>query len=63
MGPRSQDPHVDEEALKILYRLRAEFRKRSDPPSSFLKAIESLIGEYEGQHPRPQGGSASRVSL
>ena len=47
MDPTSQDPHVREEALRTLYRLRAEFRKRNDRSSSLLKAIESLIVEYE----------------
>ena len=36
-----------EEALRTLYRLRAEFRERNDRPSSLPKAIESLIAEYE----------------
>ena len=35
------------EALKTLYRLQAEFRERREPSSSALKAIESLIAEYE----------------
>lgn len=47
MDPTSQDPQVREEALKTLYRLRAEFRERNDASSSVLKAIEALIVEYE----------------
>jgi len=43
----SHNPEVREEALKTLYRLQAEFRKRREPSSSALKAIESLIAEYE----------------
>lgn len=46
-GSTSRDPEVREEALKTLYRLRAEFRERKEPPSSVLKAIELLIAEYE----------------
>jgi len=38
---------VREEALRTLYRLRAEFRGQNDPASSLLKAIELLIVEYE----------------
>ena len=45
--PTSHDPQVREEALRTLYRLRAEFRERNDRPSSLLKAVESLIAEYE----------------
>jgi hypothetical protein len=40
---------VREEALKTLYRLRAEFRERNDPASSVLEAVESLIAEYENE--------------
>lgn len=43
----SHNPQVREEALKTLYRLRAEFRERREPSSSVLRAIESLIAEYE----------------
>lgn len=43
----SHSPQVREEALKTLYRLRAEFRERREPSSSVLRAIESLIAEYE----------------
>ena len=45
--PTSHNPPVREEALKTLYRLRAEFRERKEPPSSALKAIELLIAQYE----------------
>ena len=47
--PTSHNPEVREEALKTLYRLRAEFRERKEPPSSGLKAIELLIAKYEGR--------------
>jgi hypothetical protein len=43
-----QDPEGREEALRTLYRLRAGFAERKDLPPSVLKAIESLIEEYEG---------------
>lgn len=36
-----------EEALKTLYRLRAEWKRRKDSPAAALKAIERLIEEYE----------------
>ena len=41
-----------EEALKTLYRLRATLRERDEPPSSVLKAIESLIAQYEDEEKR-----------
>jgi hypothetical protein len=36
-----------EEALKTLYRLRAEWNRQKDSPAAALKAIERLIEEYE----------------
>jgi hypothetical protein len=47
MNPK-QDPQVREEALKTLYRLRAELYEREDRSTTMLKAIESLIQSYEG---------------
>jgi hypothetical protein len=47
MGLKDQDPQVREEALKTLYRLRADRSKFEDSTSSVFKAIESLIEEYE----------------
>jgi hypothetical protein len=54
MAPTDQDPDVREEALKTLYRLRADFVKRKDLPPSVPKAIESLIEEYEGKRPKQE---------
>ena len=42
-----------DEALKTLYRLRATLGEREEPPSSTLKAIESLIAEYEQERSHP----------
>jgi hypothetical protein len=36
-----------DEALRILYRLRAGWTDHEDAPAGALKAIERLIGEYE----------------
>ena len=36
-----------DEALKTLYRLRAELAQSERRPPSVLKAVESLIEEYE----------------
>jgi hypothetical protein len=47
MDPK-QDPQVREEALKTLYRLRAELYEREDRSTTMLKAIEKLIEDYEG---------------
>lgn len=47
MDLKDQDPQVREEALKTLYRLRADRSTSGDSTSSILKAIESLIKEYE----------------
>ena len=47
MDPK-QDPQVREEALKTLYRLRAELSEREDRTATMLKAIEKLIEDYEG---------------
>ena len=41
------DPQVREEALKTLYRLRAQLDKPEDRSTTRLKAIDSLIEEYE----------------
>ena len=51
MAPTNQDPRVDEEALKILYRLRTQLTKQAAQPPGFLKSIESLIAEYEEKRP------------
>lgn len=37
-----------DEALRILYRLRAAWNE-NDAPAGALKAIELLIGEYEAE--------------
>jgi len=47
MAPTGKDPEVREEALKTLYRLRAELLEQKEPPPGVLEAIESLIAEYE----------------
>ena len=39
-----------EEALRILYRLRRQWHERDGSPPSTLRAIQSLIAEYEGEH-------------
>jgi hypothetical protein len=44
-----QDAEETEEALRTLYRLRADFAERQDLPPSVLKAIESLLEGYEGK--------------
>jgi hypothetical protein len=54
---------VREEALRTLYRLRAQFRERSDLPPHALEAIESLTEEYEESAPQGEEMWASRVSL
>jgi hypothetical protein len=46
-GPPHLDPQVAEEALRILYRRRASLREEEEPPPGALKAIETLIEEYE----------------
>ena len=38
-----------DEALRILYRLRAGWNERNDAPAGALKAIELLIREYEAE--------------
>ena len=54
----SHNPQVREEALKTLYRLRAEFRERKEPSSSVLRAIESLIARSTRKSAaRPGDGS------
>jgi hypothetical protein len=47
MAPTGGDPAVREEALKTLYRLRAEFLEQEEPPAGVLEAIEALIAQYE----------------
>jgi hypothetical protein len=49
MDLENQDPQVREEALKTLYRLRADISKSEESTSSVLTAIESLIEEYEDE--------------
>jgi hypothetical protein len=39
-----------EEALRILYRLRREWHDRDGLSPSALRAIQSLIDEYEREH-------------
>jgi hypothetical protein len=63
MARRAHDPEVREEALRTLYRLRAQFRERSDLPPHALEAIESLIEEYEKSAPQGEEIGASHVSL
>jgi hypothetical protein len=41
------DPYERDEALRILYRLRAAWTERDEAPTTALKAVESLIEEYE----------------
>ena len=41
------DPQVSEEALRILRRLRAGLLEQEVRPPGALKAVESLIEEYE----------------
>jgi hypothetical protein len=48
MDPK-ENPQVREEALKTLYRLRAQLDEREDGSTTRLKAIDSLIEEYEEQ--------------
>ncbi len=50
MAPTDQDPEVRDEALRTLYRLRANLIKQEEQPRGVLKAIESLIKEYEANH-------------
>jgi hypothetical protein len=40
-----------DEALRILYRLRAGWNEREDAPPGALKAIEQLIEDYEQERP------------
>lgn len=44
-----------EEALKTLYRLRAEWKRQQNSPAAALKAIERLIEEYEQEQPSRTG--------
>ena len=46
MDPK-EDPQVREEALKTLYRLRAQLDEPEDRSTTTLKAVDSLIEEYE----------------
>jgi hypothetical protein len=47
MAPTAEDPAVREEALKTLYRLRAELLEQKERPAGVLEAIEALIAQYE----------------
>ena len=49
MALTDQDPQVDEEALRTLYRLRTQLTEQATQPPGFLKAIESLIKKYEAK--------------
>jgi hypothetical protein len=41
------DRHERDEALRILYRIRAAWTERDEAPPTALQAVESLIEEYE----------------
>jgi hypothetical protein len=41
------EAHERDEALRILYRLRAAWTERDEAPSPGLQAVERLIEEYE----------------
>jgi hypothetical protein len=60
LDPTGHDPQVREEALRVLYRLRAQFLERKDRPSSLLKAVESLIVEYEEKRTQAGGDGSER---
>lgn len=62
MDPK-QDPQVREEALKTLYRLRAELYEREDRPTTMRKAVESLIERYKEPDNAPSSEESSLVSL
>ena len=47
MEPKREDGEIREEALRILYRLRAELVRRPDRPPGVQQAIETLIEKYE----------------
>ena len=47
MAPIDHDPRVRDEALRTLYRLRANLIMQEEQPRGVLRAIESLIEEYE----------------
>ena len=49
MAPTDQNAQVRDEALRTLYRLRASLIKQKEQPRGVLKAIESLIEEYEAK--------------
>ena len=48
MAPTEHDPQVREEALRTLYRLRAQLiEQENHRPTGVLEAIEALIVKYE----------------
>ena len=49
MAPTDQNPKVRDEALRTLYRLRANLIRQEEQPRGALRAIESLIKEYEAK--------------
>ena len=49
MAPTDQDPQVRDEALRTPFRLRANLTRQEEQPRGVLKAIESLIKEYEAK--------------
>lgn len=56
---RQAEPDERDEALRILYRLRAVWTEHDHAPPTALKAVESLIQEYE-QEQEAAGGPADR---
>jgi hypothetical protein len=51
MDPTNHELQVREEALRILYRLRANLAQQDEPPRHVPKAVELLIQEYEQERP------------
>ena len=51
MDPTNHEPQMREEALRILYRLRANLAQQDEPPRHVPKAVELLIEEYERKAP------------
>ena len=47
LRPPEADRETRQEALRILYRLRADCTKNDTTPPHVLQAIESLIEDYE----------------
>jgi hypothetical protein len=45
--PKDWDPQVSEEALRILYRLRAGLLAQGERSAGVLEAVEWLIEKYE----------------